>query len=256
MRTEVIFNFVSQLLTLSQNFDSNQYLFIWDSKARARRKVWPEYKTKKEEKTPEEIEFDKLTYPQFSTIRMEVLPAMGFKNIFIQTGMEADDIIASIVLDYRYEDIMIISRDGDLHQLLLNDNISQYDPQTKKVITRESFIEKWNIEPEQWAEVKAIAGCKSDEIDGVDKVAEKTAIKYLNQELKSSLVSYANIEASTELIDRNRKLVKLPFDGTNHFEIVNDDISLTKFMRVFEKYDFQYFLRQEELSEWERGFKL
>lgn len=257
MRTEVIFNFMHQLLRFSQEFKGSKFVFAWDSKARARRKVWSEYKVKdKEEKSPDDVRFDEVTFPQFNEIRRNILPAMGFMNIFIQTGREADDIIASIVLSNIEKEIVILSRDGDLHQLLFNDNIKQYDYQTQNFTTRKSFIKKWGISPDAWAEVKAIAGCKSDEIDGVEKVAEKTAIKYLNGYLKETTAAYFNIKNSDGLIHRNRKLVSLPFPGTYEFKLKKDEVTSLKLLRVFEELDFQYFLRPEEFEKWEEGFSL
>ena len=50
--------------------------------------------------------------------RINIIPKMGFKNSFIRTGQEADDIIAQLTIDY--PGMTIVSNDKDLYQLLDN----------------------------------------------------------------------------------------------------------------------------------------
>jgi len=254
MRTEVIFNFMNQILTLASELKSNKFVFVWDSYNNIRKKMFKGYKKRgPKDKTDEERAFDNLTIPQFGIIRREVLPAMGFKNIFIQTGVEADDIIASLVMNDK-RPMVIVSQDNDLFQLLGYCNMYNY--QTKKMLDRDKFIKEWGIEPYQWWEVKAIAGCRSDTVPGIEKVGEKTAIKYLLEELKESTKAYTRIKEGKKIIDRNVELVKLPLEITKTFKITKDEISTKKFLNVFEDLGFQMFLRPTEFVEWERLFKL
>lgn len=254
MRTEVIFSFMNQLFSLAQKFDNAQFVFVWDSRESKRRKIYPEYKHRKIEKTPEDIAFDELTLPQFDRIRCEVLPSLGFNNIFIKEGYEADDIIAAMVLN-RPGLFTIISRDNDLFQLLRYADM--YDPQTKKTYTKFTFNSAYGIGPGLWPKVKAIAGCTSDNVKGVDRVGEVTAIKYLKGTLKKEAKTYIAIEENKKLIDFNLKLVKLPFAGlTNRFDLTTDNLTTGKFLETFRTLGFRTFLSDREFPDWERLFKL
>jgi DNA polymerase I len=253
MRTEVIFGFMNQIYTLAQFFHTNQFIFVWDSRESLRRKICPSYKKKLKEKTQEDIDFDNLTLPQFDRIRCEVLPALGFANIFMKDGYESDDIIA--VLVFRYPRLTIVSRDNDLYQLLLYADM--YDPQTKTLMTKHTFFNKFGIGPGKWAMVKAIGGCVSDNVKGVQGVGEKTAIKYLKGQLKEGNKTFIAIEKSKELIDFNRRLVKLPFNNMSwKLELKEDSLSARKFLEVFGKLGFRTFISEREFPEWERLFGL
>jgi len=96
--------------------------------------------------------------------------------------------------------------------------------------------------------VKAMAGCKSDKVAGICNVGEKTAIKYLNGNLKSTTKAYKDIKDSKDLIESNMKLVDLPMEGTGKFRLNKDRMDLPAFMKLCEDYGFQSFLR--DIWEW------
>jgi len=250
MSTEVIFNFIMALPMLSKALDSGNFLFVWDSGRYFRKDVYPEYKVRpKEEKTIDEKKIDDISYEQFKILRKKVIPDMGFSNTFIQTGMEADDIIAAITLNYLEDDFVIVSRDNDLYQLL-TDQVSMYDPILKKKITKHTFIDKYGIDPSRWWEAKAIAGCSTDTVEGIEGVGEPTAIKYLNDELPSHHKTYKRIRDNPDIVDRNTSLVKLPYEGTIVPDIVEDDLIIGKFLGVFEEYNFQSQLTDDSFARW------
>ena len=257
LRTEIIFSFILQIHKLVKILDCNKIIFTWDSIINFRKDLFPGYKHKEfeNEETQEEKEKRQLFYLQFSILRSEVLPMMGFKNIYHQTGMEADDIMAVITKDYPGKRFVIVSRDNDLFQLL-TPNVWMYDPVVKKTITKGSFIDKWGIVPSRWGEVKCMAGCKGDKVPNVPSVAEKTAIKYLKKRLKVTTKAFAKIKESADLIKRNEKLVVLPFEGTKSIEIKEEQLFLIDFMKTFEKYGFESQLKGYELKQWQDSFGL
>jgi len=254
LKTEVIFSFLNQIFNLAKVFETTDIHFVWDSRESKRRKIYPEYKRKHREKTPEEIEFDNLTLPQFDEIRCNVLPSMGFNNIYLKEGYEADDLIAFLVM-CKKDKYTIVSRDNDLYQLLFYADM--YDPQTKVTMTAKSFYARFGILPSKWAMVKAIAGCNSDNVKGVPRVGDVTAVKYLRSELKESAKAYTAITENEKLIQQNLKLVKLPFNNdTFIFKFYENELSTKKFLSVFTKYGFKTFMSDSEFPEWERVFKL
>ena len=65
MKTEIIFNFLQQMLSFTRKFKPNVVVFTWDSRKSHRKKVDPDYKAKDDiELTEEEKDFNHLSYKQ------------------------------------------------------------------------------------------------------------------------------------------------------------------------------------------------
>ena len=127
--------------------------------------------------------------------------------------------------------MVIVSTDRDLYQLLRQDRVSVWDPLKKKPVTERSFTMKYGIGPDEWAPVKAIAGCP-----GVKGVGEKTAIKYLTAEMNMNTKTYVKIMKAGDLIARNLKLVELPFAGVRRFVLSRtDEVTKEKWRAVLER---------------------
>jgi len=252
-KSGVILGFLNQVQQLAQVFHTNKFIFCWDSVSSVRKAIFPEYKIKedKDSLTSEEKTFNESCFRQFDILRTDVLSRIGFSNIYAQPGYETDDLIAMIVKERRSLDWMMVTRDQDFFQLL--NYADMYDPITKAVITAQSFKEKWGINPDLWAEVKAIAGCKSDKVPGVNGVAEKTAIKYLLKQLNPTSSKYKSIISGLADVERNRKLVSLPFPGTNLYKIKEDQFDFDSFYDVCNQYAMDMFLERRQLNWW-RGF--
>lgn len=270
MKTEIMFNFLNQILELAKRFETDAFAFAWDSRKSKRRKLYPKYKYKRrEEKTLAEQQFDNMSREQFHILRNDVLPSLGFKNSFIQTGMEADDIIASIVTDdYTMEtignvsqdvlrkDIVMVSRDHDLFQLL--DFADMYDFQTKKMKDTNWFTKKYSVYVHNWRQVKSIAGCTTDNVPGVPGVKEKTAIKYIRNILPKHYKTYKAITSKEgkKTIERNAQLVCLPFKGTKKFTFKKEKLHSKDFYGTFERFGFHSFMEQNNFYDWKVLFNL
>lgn len=260
MYTGVVFGFLHHVLKFSNVLDTNRFVFAWDSKKNFRRTMFPDYKIGRRTlvKTEEQEELDDITYPQFSELRVRTLPNMGFKHVYIQTGYEADDIIASVVKSNPNHDLTIVSDDTDLYQLL-SPNCQIYHPRSKKMITKKDFIEMWNIEPKFWAKAMAIAGCPKDSVPGVDRVGIKTAVKFLNGRLPTHYLAAMRIasDEGMKIVRRNIDLVRLPLSGVNDFHIEDpEEFYLNNFLDVFDTYDFRSFRTPSLLTSWTRQFNL
>jgi hypothetical protein len=163
--------------------NTKQIAFCFDHGKPKRARLYPAYKANRKPESIEDKEHRSERNRQINLLRNEYLPAIGFKNVFWQEGYEADDLIASIVRsNARLTDIAILSSDKDLYQLL-SPRVFMWN--RGKKTTLQSFYQEWGIKPDRWAEVKAMAGCTSDNIEGIDGVGEKTAIKFLNLVLRA-----------------------------------------------------------------------
>ncbi|MBU2685697.1 MAG: hypothetical protein KKF27_20840 [Gammaproteobacteria bacterium] len=260
MATGVIFGFLQTVLAVIERFQSRRIAFAWDSRISKRKVLFPDYKLMRhKDKTPEEIEQDKIAYRQFGQLRKKVLPQLGFNNIFVQTGYEADDIIASLVESQNgSEEICIVGSDNDLYQLL-KPNVFMYHPSTKRTYTAAKFVEEKGIQPKTWKTVKKIAGCKGDGVPNVPGVGEVTAIKYITSKLAYKSKAYKSITSTSGMarIRDNHDLVCLPFPGTKAFEIAdNEAFHYKDFVEVCGSYGIKSFFQQKQTERWMKALEM
>jgi len=248
--TGIIYNFMIQLLRFQRIYDADRIVFAKDSKQSKREEIFPEYKAQRklrysnEGLSLEEIEQNKQVARQFKIIPDEFLPSLGFVNVFGADGYEGDDVIARICQSYNKDQIIIVANDKDLFQLIRS-NCRIYYLRERQLITEEEICSRYKIHPSRFAEMKSLAGCSSDEVPGVPGVAEKTAIKYMCGDLKTTSKIYQKIKASEDVIKFTEKLVKLPFEGTPEFVIKPDTCLENKFLRTFRKLGFKSFMERE-----------
>jgi len=252
----IIFDFLRHLLKLAMDFNHPQFVFCWDSKNSWRKIYSPIYKGNRgTDLTSEELAVREDIYGQINDLRKIVLPYMGFKNSFWQNGYEADDLIASVVQS-NYDDFVIVAADEDLFQLLAN-NVQLFN--LKRIYKDSDFNEQFGIQPNQWAEVKAIAGCSGDNIIGIKGVGDKTAAKYLRGELKGKAKEGIESIKGCQIKEFNLFLTLLPFKGSKPLKsclIVSDDLMEDAFKAIFGQYGFKSFLKDEQWAKWQEAFEL
>lgn len=226
VRTGVIFGFFRDIIYLQDKYPNAQFAFCFDRKPLWRAGDYPGYKKKriKDKYTEEEIESKKFFDRQVKLLREEYLTQLGYRNVFYQRGYEADDVIASIVNDNSQQLFIIVSADQDLFQLL-SPRVTIWNPKTKVLTTEASFSKEFGVTPTQWVDVKAIAGCKTDSIDGVQKgIGPKTAAKFLNGKIVSGSEPFQAIVKGDKIWKRNRYLVRLPYPGVNQFKLIKSHV--------------------------------
>lgn len=216
--TGTLYGFVLQVQKIRSLFPKNSYLvFAWDSLNSFRKDVYKEYKARRKDEpiTEEEATRREAFYRQMNIIQREVLEPLGYLNHFKEDGYEADDLIASLCQwSSSNKNIVsstwIISSDHDLYQLL--EMATMFQPHKKRNYSKEDFFEEWKIYPDKWAMALAIAGCSSDGVPGVMGVGLATAARFLMGE-KIRPTQFDSIRRASRMIERNMKLVSLPFNG-------------------------------------------
>lgn len=129
----------------------------------------------------------------------EVLALMNV-HILQKEGFEADDILGTLAKAGERDgyNMVVVSGDRDLLQITSED-IELKIPKTKQQGTEiESYfakdvVEKYEVSPLEFIDVKGLMGDASDNIKGVPGIGEKTAIKLIKQ--------YHSIENLYEHID-------------------------------------------------------
>lgn len=254
IRTGVTFSFFKDLIRLMLKFQTNDIIFCWDSPFSLRKEEFSAYKEKRDKKKlePQEKRENKHMHAQLEKLKTEILPRIGFKNQREQEGYEGDDMIATTVIDEPLSRFIVVANDGDLFQLLDLCNIYDF----KKELDEETFIKTWGIYPEQWADVKVLSGCTTDEVPGIEGVGEKTACKFLLGTLGKNTKVYRRIIAEKkEIYKRNAPLVVLPKEGTKTFPYYRNELNITELMDVFAEKDFRSFLNKNNFKDWEYCFK-
>lgn len=211
--TGVVFGFLKSIINLKHEFHTDKIAFCFEGSNLERRKVFPDYKRRraKRERTAEEEKARAGFIRQVERLRKEWLPRIGFRNVFSYNGMESDDIMARIAKVYPGQMIMVTA-DHDLFQCL-SPSVSIYNPQQDKMFTESWFRARYQIAPRSWAVVKAMAGCKSDNVPGIAGVGEATAVRYLSRKLREDSAAWRKIRENKEIVMRNRSLVALPHEN-------------------------------------------
>ena len=252
--TFVIFGFLNRLIYIAKRMRPDVVAFTLDSPKSLRRELFPGYKLKEEKKkTPQMQELDELARPQMIELDEYVLPSLGFRNIFIQEGYESDDILAHLARRYRaFSYVVIATNDQDMYQCL-HKNVSIFNLRKNSIYNKKMFKQQWGISPKKWAEVKSLAGCTSDTVPGIKGVKEKTAIKYINNELNKTTQAFQNIVNSNDIRRRNKKLVKLPFKGLEDFKLKPDHLKMENLKSICKQYGFKTILKSK--SQWKQSLK-
>lgn len=259
MATGVLFGFFKGVFSLQERFATNDIVFCFDYGKGKRKNFFPDYKRKrhKKELTEEEIELQIEFRKQVSLLRDSILPRLGYRNIFFQEGYESDDVMASICNHLSGDDTAtIVTADADLLQCVRG-HIDFFNPTKAQRTTYQSFKKEWGIRAEHFWRVKALAGCKTDEVPGIKGVGEKTAVKYLRKELKKTSAVYKKIvsEDGLAIRKRNIRLVRLPYPGTKVFRLHEDQLDDAEWGIVAEEYGFTS-MKGKRRNRRQRGFNL
>ena len=266
--TGVIYGFLKKVLSLAKRFDTNKFIFCWDSGGETvRMKSYPNYKKRRREKqklmTPEEKNEIKEVVSQRETLRRLILPAIGFQNSFGVPGFEGDDIIAYFVNKlHSKRELLILSPDSDMYQLLDRANQIIKKPKKKEsVFTKDHLLKKFGVRPDQWPYAKAIGGCSGDGVEGIKGVSDpknvsSKALKYILGTLTKGVI-FDRIETkrSERIIKRNIGLVTIPHNDLNQRMIIRrDQFKASYLILVFDRLRFRSFIDEDQFKHWRKYF--
>lgn len=202
-------SFLSKLFHTIQELEPTKVILAFDTKGSWRYDLYDEYKANRKKQYGR--------YPLDKDGFMKALDEMinDVKEIFTNIytikvdGAEGDDIIAVMckhVFTGENHEVIIVSGDTDLNQLLSLRNVKQYNPRSN------DFFNVLN--PKKELDIKILSGDKSDNITPIKRgVGVKTAEKIINSDdgvdgfiekqetdIEKKLVS-ENFERNTKLID-------------------------------------------------------
>lgn len=259
-----IWYFINTLRKFIEEYNFDKVIVMWDGidSASTRKKIYPEYKMQRGENV--NIYDDNSYLWQRERVKTYV-EEMFIRQIEVD-NIEADDLIAYYCLISQDEIKIIFSGDNDLTQLI-SDKVSIYSPNVKRVYKEGDKIKLYNYEiPHQnILTYKVITGDKSDNIDGIYYLGEKTFFK-LFPELLDNVTKISDILKKAEQLlaeDKNNNTLKNLLSGRtktgvygNEFFEVNEKIvDLSKPMITEEGKEIVEQYYRENLDPEGRGYR-
>lgn len=195
--TNAIKGVISMIKRLQKDYPDAQLVVVFDAKGKTfRNDIYPDYKA---HRPPMPDELREQIEPIHNIIR-----AMGLPLLIID-GVEADDVIGTLAAQAEASNSKVIVSTGDKDMAqLVDEHVSLINTMTNTFMDVEGVKEKFGVPPEHIVDYLALMGDKVDNIPGVPKVGEKTAVG-LVAGLGSLEDIYANLDQVKTLSFRGAK---------------------------------------------------
>lgn len=189
-------NILNKILTLTKpthvivGFDTSKKTF--------RNELYSEYKANRKSKNEGE---DKDIYSQFSDIK-KVLEAIGIKHDNI-LDYEGDDIVGTYCNISNANKNFVLSGDKDTFQLINDDTFVIFPIKgisEVAVYNKDKFMDRFDVNVEQYIDYKCLLGDKGDNIPGVNGCGDKSAASILKK--------YSNIDNLLKNLDEQSKDIR------------------------------------------------
>ncbi len=206
LKTNAIYGFTTMLFKIIDTYKPTHISVAFDRKAKTFRHLeFEEYKAGRK-KMPDELRV------QFEPLK-ELLDQFNINRLEID-GYEADDIIGTVskLGEENGYKVYIVTGDKDAIQLASEKTTTLI---TKKGVGEveeydfDSVMEKYEMTPTQFIDLKGLMGDKSDNIPGVPGIGEKTGIKLIKEysSIEGILENLENIKGSAKKkIEENKDL--------------------------------------------------
>ena len=195
--TWVVRGVISMLRRLQATYPGSSLVVIFDAKGKTfRNDIYPDYKA---HRPPMPDELREQIAPLHAVIK-----AMGLALI-MHEGVEADDVIGTLagMIVSDGQPVVISTGDKDMAQLV-SEQVTIIDTMKNTTTDIAGVEEKFGVKPSLIIDLLALQGDQSDNIPGVPKVGEKTALALL-QNIGGLEAIYNNLEAVASLNIRGAK---------------------------------------------------
>ena len=253
--TQGIFGFLNMLNKIMADEEPEYIAVAWDRKTPTFRHLeYKEYKAGRRRMPPE-------LAMEFPLIK-EILSAMNIEQLEID-GFEADDIIGTLAKESEEKGLepLIITGDKDALQLasdktkvmITRKGITEFD-----LYDRDKMLERYELTPEQFIDLKGLMGDQSDNIPGIPGVGEKTGIKLLKEfGSVSELLSRTDeikpdklrqkVEDNAALAAMSRRLATIITDVPVEYDLDDCRVrkpDIDKLVSLYSKLELNSFLRK------------
>ena len=180
-----IYHFINILRKFLEEHNHDKVVVFWDgdSNSSIRKSIYPQYKANRRQ--------DMNEYKYESYLQQKARVKQYLEEIFVRqvemVNNEADDLIAYYTKISTDEQIIIFSADKDLTQLI-SERVTIYSPTSKQYFKNgdKITINKVDIPHTNVLLTKILTGDKSDNIDGIELLGEKTLVKLFPELLEKS----------------------------------------------------------------------
>lgn len=171
--TGAIFGFINMLLKLQQKqYEAEYFVIVFDTKEKSfRAQLSPIYKSTR---PPMPDDLQKQIAPLY-----QLLLALGYP-VLSYSGVEADDVIATLATFFQEKSVLIVTSDKDLMQLV-NSKVKILDTLGNVFYDENKVLEKFGVYPDKLRDYLALIGDKSDNVLGIPGVGPKGALDILKQ---------------------------------------------------------------------------
>lgn len=195
--TGAIYGVVNMLRSLIMKYQPSHMAVVFDAKGPTfRNEIYSDYKANRP--------------PMPDDLRQQIAPlhaivkALGLPLLCID-DVEADDVIGTLAQQAAAEQrfTLISTGDKDMAQLV-NDHVMLINTMTDTLMDTAGVVAKYGVQPSQIIDLLALMGDSSDNIPGLPKVGEKTALALL-QGMESIDAILADPDAVATLSFRGAK---------------------------------------------------
>ena len=179
MPTGMFFGYLRMIQALKKKYRGYKFIVVWDNKAKHKFELQPDYKAGR-------TSLPASVMSQIPDIK-SYLKNCGVDQ-YEKEGQEADDVIASLVEQFKEEGaetIIVYSNDKDFLQLVETGKVIVYKPKTasspEKFYDIDAVKEKFGVEPDKLSYFRSFDGDSSDHITGVPRVPRKIIASMVNK---------------------------------------------------------------------------
>ena len=194
-----LYHFINILRRFLEEHNLDKVVVFWDgdSNSSIRKSIYPQYKENRRQ--------DMNEYKYESYLQQKSRVKQYLEEIFVRQvemiNNEADDLIAHYCKVATDEDVIIFSADKDLTQLI-SERVTIYSPITKQYFKNGDMITINKVEIPHYNVLitKVFTGDKSDNIDGIEGLGEKTLLKFFPdlQEMPCTIDKLLDIARNNE----------------------------------------------------------
>ena len=250
--TNAIKGVLSMLRRLQKDYAADYIACIFDPVGKTfRDALYPEYKATRAT-MPEDLRCQ--IEPLFELIRADGWP------LIVIDGVEADDVIGTLVVEAERHGVRSIISTGDKDMAqLVNAHVTLINTMNFETLDVPGVTSKFGVPPERIVDYLSLVGDAVDNVPGVAKVGPKTAVKWLSEYGSlDNIVAHAaeikgvvgeNLRAALDWLPQARVLVTIKTDVPLPFELdclTRQPADTATLRRLFGHFNFRSWLAELE----------
>lgn len=254
--TGVLYRCLNTMFRVIQSQKPTHFLVVFDhGKSSYRVDIRPEYKANRREHDDKKREESQRVFLHQLKMWQYALDTM-YMTYMSSPHIEADDLIATAVKEYQGEKV-IVTEDHDLFQLVSSEvSVHKVSRQQGKpaLYRPEEVKERYGVDSSDLVKMWALVGDKGDNVIGLHRVGEKTALKALKAhdlDFHATVEDLAKTEEDKKRVLENYDLIALhpelhsempDFSGLAlDYALLKEDITL-----IAQEFGFNRYLRDIE----------